>query len=103
MLNQQFTLKGDTQTNDIWMNGKKLSPSKSQKVNNHSPDGFNWGYAGSGPAQLALAILLEIWPQPKAMDWYQKFKTMVVAELPPHSFEVRVTISGTNFYMSESL
>lgn len=27
--------------NDIW---------------NHSPDGFNWGYAGSGPAQLALAL-----------------------------------------------
>ena len=24
---------------------------------NHSPDGFNWGYGGSGPAQLALAIL----------------------------------------------
>ncbi len=24
---------------------------------NHSPDGFGFGYAGSGPAQLALAIL----------------------------------------------
>lgn len=24
---------------------------------NHSPDGFAWGYPGSGPAQLALAIL----------------------------------------------
>lgn len=24
---------------------------------NHSPTGFNWGYGGSGPAQLALAIL----------------------------------------------
>jgi hypothetical protein len=24
---------------------------------NHSPDGFEWGYSGSGPAQLALAIL----------------------------------------------
>ena len=23
---------------------------------NHSPTGFQWGYAGSGPAQLALAI-----------------------------------------------
>jgi len=27
---------------------------------NHSPDGFNWGYGGSGPAQLALAMLYEI-------------------------------------------
>lgn len=26
---------------------------------NHSPDGFEWGYGGSGPAQLALAILAD--------------------------------------------
>lgn len=28
-------------------------------VQNHS-DGFEWGYGGSGPAQLALAICLEL-------------------------------------------
>src|SRR5262252_67895 len=28
-------------------------------VMNHSPDGFSWGYQGSGPAQAALAILLD--------------------------------------------
>ena len=26
---------------------------------NHSPSGLNWGYAGSGPAQLALALLAD--------------------------------------------
>lgn len=26
---------------------------------NHSPAGLNWGYGGSGPAQLALAILAD--------------------------------------------
>lgn len=25
----------------------------------HSPEGFNWGYGGSGPADLALAILAD--------------------------------------------
>lgn len=25
-------------------------------LRNHSPDGFEWGYGGSGPAQLALAM-----------------------------------------------
>lgn len=25
----------------------------------HSPDGFEWGYGGSGPADLALAILCD--------------------------------------------
>ena len=37
-----------------------LMPGPSQKVWNHSPGGFNWGYGGSGPAQLALAILLDV-------------------------------------------
>ena len=26
---------------------------------NHSPDGFEWGYLGSGPSQLAFAILFD--------------------------------------------
>jgi hypothetical protein len=30
-----------------------------QDIRNHSPDGFNWGYGGSGPSQLALAILAD--------------------------------------------
>src|SRR5215813_14027095 len=33
---------------------------------NHSPDGFEWGYAGSGPAQLALAILADALGVPAA-------------------------------------
>lgn len=28
-------------------------------VNRHSPDGFEWGYSGSGPADLALSILAD--------------------------------------------
>lgn len=28
-------------------------------IYNHSPTGFEWGYSGSGPAQLALAILAD--------------------------------------------
>ena len=37
----------------------ELSPSRSQDLYNHSPTGFNWGYGGSGPSQLALARLRE--------------------------------------------
>lgn len=28
-------------------------------LRNHSPDGFEWGYGGSGPAQLALALCID--------------------------------------------
>lgn len=64
----------------VTKNGKKLSPAKSLKVHNHSPDGFAWGYGGSGPAQLALALLLEETGSPEfATKYYQLFKEQVIA------------------------
>ena len=41
---------------------------------NHSPDGFNWGYGGSGPSQLALAILAYHTTDSLALEYYQQFK-----------------------------
>ena len=57
-----------------------LKPERSQRVKNHSPDGFNWGYAGSGPAQLALAILLEVTnDETQALAHYHDFEQQVIA------------------------
>lgn len=59
---------------------EKLDPKRSQKVWNHSPDGFAWGYGGSGPAQLALALLLEAGLDDEtAVRLHQQFKSEVVA------------------------
>src|SRR6266699_893682 len=50
---------------------------------NHSPDGFEWGYGGSGPAQLALALLADhLDDNQEALNLYQRFKWAVVAGLP---------------------
>lgn len=38
----------------------RLPLEPSPKVFDHSPTGFEWGYLGSGPAQLALALLLDV-------------------------------------------
>ncbi len=47
---------------------------------NHSPSGFEWGYLGSGPAQLALAILCDYLGDPQlALRFYQEFKEDTVA------------------------
>lgn len=51
-------------------------------LQNHSPTGFEWGYGGSGSAQLALAILADhLKDDQRALDLYQRFKWTVVAEL----------------------
>jgi len=82
----KHNLKGNANTRDIWLDGKLLDPTPSQVIRNHSPDGFNWGYGGSGPAQLALAIILEITGKP---DGYQQFKWDLIAGLPQgEDFEI---------------
>lgn len=66
---------------EVMLNGDLFDPSLSQEIRNHSPNGFNWGYGGSGPAQLALAILLEETGSPKlSEEFYQQFKEDVVSK-----------------------
>ncbi len=82
-----MTITGHKSSRRVYVDGAILRPAFSQRVFNHSPDGFNWGYAGSGPAQLALAILLEALgygvPEYKRGDplpKYQRFKRDHVAD-----------------------
>lgn len=53
-----------------------------QDIHNHSPDGFSWGYSGSGPAQLALGILADYFDDEFASRHYQSFKREVVSRQP---------------------
>lgn len=92
--NKTTKLKGEFSSRKVWLNGKLLSPKRSQKVFNHSPDGFNWSYGGSGPAQLALAVLLEVTNDRNiAMANYQRFKWKVIAALPARDFECEIDVS----------
>lgn len=61
---------------------ERLTPDRSLELVNHSPSGFEWGYGGSGPAQLALALLLDYTnDEAFALDHYQAFKNEVVSQL----------------------
>ena len=49
---------------------------------NHSPDGFEWGYGGSGPSQLALAILADALGNDELADrLHHDFKWKFIAGL----------------------
>lgn len=61
---------------------RKITPARSLKVYNHSPTGFEFGYGGSGPAQLALAILLDFTnDKDLSIKLYQDFKWQMIANL----------------------
>lgn len=52
----------------------------------HSPTGFEWGYEGSGPADLALSILAEhLGDKPNAYELRQGYFAPTEAELKPPS------------------
>jgi len=57
----------------VTVDGRRLNPRRD--LWNHSPSGFEWGYGGSGPAQLALAI-------------YQDFKLALIAALIENPFVI---------------
>jgi hypothetical protein len=90
----QHILEGYGPTREVWLDGERLDPRPSQKVHNHSPDGFNWGYCGSGPAQLALAIVLKLTGK---SDDYQDFKSKVIAGIPQgKSFRITFDLGEAN-------
>jgi len=59
----------------------------------HSPDGFEWGYGGSGPAELALNILSTMIGKESAEKGglYQKFKFEFLAGLPFDGGTIKAT------------
>ena len=73
-------------TLEVTVDGRALSPRLD--LWNHSPSGFEWGYGGSGPAQLALALLAlalladHLGNDGTAVSLHQDFKSKVVATLP---------------------
>lgn len=79
------TADGDNRVWVLTRTDRDLPPERSEldlrlEVRNHSPTGFAWGYGGSGPAQLALALLMDaLSDQAMALSHYQEFKRDHVA------------------------
>lgn len=52
-------------------------------VHDHSPDGFEWGYDGSGPTQLALALCIHALGGDvvRAQRVYMRYRSRVLAQI----------------------
>lgn len=98
MSHRTHRLSGDFETREVYLDGKHLDPKPSQKFRNHSPDGFNWGYGGSGPAQLALATMLLLTGK---ADGYQDFKFKIIAALPQSDFEIEFYLEDFSWTLLE--
>lgn len=69
--------------------GQQLHLDERFDLVNHSPTGFAWNYGGSGPAQLALAILADVTGDDDlAVRLHQQFKADVIANMPRGKWEL---------------
>jgi Family of unknown function (DUF6166) len=75
-------IRGTWATRQVWVDGKELRPERSLQVRSTPPNGFAWDYGGSGPAQLALVLLLELTTEPMVLLWSQKVKWHIIAPCP---------------------
>jgi hypothetical protein len=58
-------------------------------IANKSPDGLEWGYSGSGPAQLAIALIADACGAEYAFPpIFQRFKERIVARLPKEGWKL---------------
>ena len=87
----------------IWVAGDK--PRFLPHFVHHSPTGLEWGYGGSGPADLALALAADVIGPEKesvsiyrgkvgrrAMGVHQELKFQVVAHLPQEQFSITAQV-----------
>jgi hypothetical protein len=72
---------------EILADGDALDIKPSLKISNHSPTGFECAYGGSGPAQSALAILLDYTGKRYfAERYHQDFKWKYIATSEKNGF-----------------
>lgn len=65
----------------------------------HSPEGFAWGYAGSGPADLAQSILSIETGEDVGPELYLRFRDDVIARLP-HRTHFRLAAGDVREWLS---
>lgn len=93
MMDKIRLIRSDRGPHLAYINGERITADASQRIMNHSPDGFEWGYGGSGPSQLALAILYHVTQNKNtSLMLYHRFKEEFIATVSGDDEEITVDI-----------
>lgn len=75
----------------LWRDAKGYAHANvPHRIVRHSPTGFEWGYGGSGPADLALNILAHLFGREIAFEHYQDFKRDFICTVDHHGGVITV-------------
>jgi hypothetical protein len=90
-LPDQIHIQGTQSSKQVYVDGVHLIPDGSRRIRDHSSE-FAWGYAGSGPAQFALALLMLYVDADTAETYHQDLKSGWVTGLPQKNFDLYVNL-----------
>lgn len=79
-------IRAENQEAVVTVGGRVLE----HKIVYHSPDGFEFGYLGSGPAELALNLLALVVSEEEAFRLHQDFKFALLRSIHHHGGELRM-------------
>lgn len=104
LLPESIKVEGSFSNHIIRIDGRRLDIRPSQRAW-HKSENFSWGYGGSGPSQLALAMLMEYWKEEDAKKWFQDFKFNWVGALPQTDFVKTINLREImeNIFQSKSV
>ncbi len=83
--------KDGCDVNILYECGNQISLPLGLEHRKHSPSGFEWGYGGSGPCQLALAMLTYIFPYDFIKDLVQDFKWDIINNIKKDKWTISTT------------
>lgn len=82
----KFELIGYGLNRGVFIGGKPLA----SLVDPALPSSYNWGYNGSEPENLALALLMNFIDPDEAIKHHKVFCAAVIAQLPPANFQATI-------------
>ncbi len=91
ILSEYEALSGDPDDVVLWRTLEGEARASVPHAAQHSPTGIEWGYGGSGPADLARSVLLALVDERAANALYHRFKHEVVAAVPQAGGVLRAT------------
>lgn len=82
----------------VWLNGQRLDLAESLQHANHSPTGFEWGYGGSGPTQLAFEICRQLYGSIIAAQVKADFRRRFLEAITADRFDLTLDLEPFNAY-----
>mgnify|MGYP006302771247 CR=1 FL=1 len=89
------TYKGKMENGNavVTVNGESLD-----QIVRASPSGFNWGYSGDGPTDLAYSVLADLYDEQLAEEYHEDFMDDIIRMLEQDS-EWEMTEKHIQFWL----